>query len=119
MISAAHSPTELQTVVDHIHDHWLNFDAIVFTNGTLRIPVTDRVCSRASEQTAFPWSLLIHTVADWSFEDQARIGFYDITELTYDSAQRTITIMCGLPLVITAHVREVEISLVENAPSAN
>jgi hypothetical protein len=110
MISAR-SPVELETVVDHVHDHWLDLNAIQFTNRTLRIPVTDRVCSRVNEQTTFPWSLLIQSVEEWSFEDRAKIGFYDITDLAYDSAQRTIQVMCGFPLVISARVRELDISL--------
>lgn len=111
VIASARSPDDLEVILEHIHDHWLDLSAISFVDDTLRIPVTDRPSRRVSEGTTFPWSLVVRQVEGWSFDDQAEVGFYDINDITYDTVQRVLHIRCGVPLVISARVRDIEVSV--------
>ena len=107
----AHRPDELPDIIDLVHDHWISLDDVALVEDNLRIPVTDRAMQRVDQDTIFPWTLVIRHVETWSFDDQAEVGFYNINDLAYDGNERSISLRCGVPLVISARVREVEVSL--------
>jgi len=113
---------DIGAVLDYVHDRHFNIEEVSFdkTQQLLRIPLT--VISSESETAhrvlflkvrvhpVLRAHLVIHKVTEYDLIDDAGVGRGDINTITVEDG--TVSIKCGLPIVIKAKVLEFHIELV-------
>jgi hypothetical protein len=114
------NPREIETLVDRVHDLWLDADSIQFSPAdsivTIRYLKDLKPSSFFGRRDRFPAEeciLRISGVTSLSVQDTAKIQFYDINTVTYDSASKCVEIKTGIPINIRATVRDLDITIEE------
>ncbi|MBI5365428.1 MAG: hypothetical protein HZA54_00200 [Planctomycetes bacterium] len=113
-------PKHLPKIVHLIHDCWfgvedIRFDsdrqvmAIPFSRGSRRLG--DSGYGRSRTLPPPDCVLKVHHVVGHSVIDHELVGFYDFTELTYNSGDRRIDVRTGIPIAIHAVVDSFEVSV--------
>ncbi|HKI01711.1 MAG TPA: hypothetical protein VKK31_07020 [Thermoanaerobaculia bacterium] len=127
----ARSATQLAQINQFIHDQWfytddISFDdsaAVVTIRFTRPVPERERRIGRAGplHKVEVPYCesfLRIHHARHWHVEDLQRVEMYDLNEVTYDSAAKTVRITTGIPITLFAEVDELEVSVEESGKIA-
>lgn len=98
--------------------YWIDMDRRVERDdGTLILPLLHGrrrkrfgiSYEKASGESA--GRLIVHEVLRVEINDDARIGTYDIDEVSYDPAQRTLTVRSGVPMELTIWVQRPHVRL--------
>jgi hypothetical protein len=113
-------PSEIAALVDRIHDLWLDANSIEFipieSLVTIRYLKSLKPKSFLGSRARFPAEecfLRISGVTSLSVQDTAKVRFYDINTVIYDSASKCIEIKTGVPIGIRAIVKGLDITVEE------
>ena len=101
------SPRHLQDLINLVHDLWFDVDQIEFDREQkilsfqIQIKGGGEICRR----------LRIRHVLDVKVNDTEKVGQYDINEVRFDAATKTITITGGVPIEIKVFVDAFELQI--------
>ena len=118
------SQSKLGELIDMLHDCWFDVDAIEYCKDKkcMMIPF-DQV---NGEELKFKERLLevkergtkrvkmelhIECVEDYRLEDTENIGKYDFNEMVYDSTDKCLSILTGVPLGLKIRVGQLSLSV--------
>ena len=106
----------LGQLADELHDRWFHGDQLEWkdVDATLSLPFTDRWQLRegwriAPPESQFDQLLIVQNVLSWQVFDQAKIGFYDLDDLTFDERSRELTLHSGFPYRLVARVSSLSV----------
>ncbi len=101
---------QLPELVDLVHDHWFDVERIGYDRD--HKAVTFRVEPRKADLakgTGKGLLIEVRNVEDLNIRDTEKVRDYDINEITFDPATRTIALTGGIPIEIRIRVRDLEI----------
>jgi len=113
--------TDIEKIVEHVHDRFFWLDKISFTEAdkTFRIPtsilseetiVKKRFVFSKRKVDILPAELLVRNVRDYKLADEAGIGVGDVNRI-FLKDETTLCIQCGLPIYIDLHVSGISLEL--------
>lgn len=92
-----------------VHDWW--FDAGAVRHDRSRRTVTIGVARlQSGVQTPALW-IVVYDVEQYHLRESVNVGHYDLNELRYDAASRTLNIVTGIPLEFEIRVSRLDVRL--------
>ena len=120
-ITAA-TDTELQQLSNLVHDCWLDVGGLIWDKAQrlVRLPIATASAQGRFGSTKSPpasdytHSLDIRNALDVRVDDGAKVRFYDVGALRFDSTTRSVIIEANIPLSITVAITDLDVRLVKS-----
>jgi len=100
---------DLTRVNELLHDRWFDLADVTFQEGDSSLTIEFSDSAGDDIDGGDRLMLAIHHVESYCVEDTQRIGRYDFNVIRYDASQRTVTVLTGIPCVLWAVVRRLDI----------
>lgn len=102
--------TQIDDLLDLVHDYWFNIEKVSLDRESKSVTIQTEPYRRALEQSsASGITVTVKNVDGLIIKDTEHVRDYDINEITFDQATRTIMIMGGIPIEIILRVSALEI----------
>jgi hypothetical protein len=101
---------QLPELIDLVHDYWFNVEQLALDPKTSSVVLRVEPSHSALNQgSASGLRVVIKNVEDLTIKDTEKVRDYDINEIIFDPATRTLLLTGGIPIEVVFRVSALEI----------
>lgn len=101
---------QIPALLDRIHDFWFDVDHIIFDEGRGTVQIEfSKVRPKIGEHFKTDVLLKVNFAKSLLVEDTEKVRFYDLNEMHFFPADKTVVFTGGVPIKITTRVEHLQI----------